>query len=90
MTHSPDFASILYDALNDAVIFAAPPLILATVVAFLVGLFQAVTQIQEQTLPQTIKIVVIVLTLMYFGGVLALPLYQTTSELFNTFGSKVR
>lgn len=83
------FANILYEFLYAAVIFTAPPLILATLIAFLVGLFQAVTQIQEQTLPQTLKIVVITLILLFFGNVLAAPLYATTLNIFNNFGAIV-
>lgn len=66
-------------------IFTLPPLIVATVVAFVVGLFQAVTQIQEQTLPQTIKIFVIGFILLMAGPMLASPLYSTSQDLFTNF-----
>ena len=75
----------LYAVLTDAAIFVAPPLIVATIVAFIVGLFQAVTQIQEQTLPQTIKIFVITAVLIFFGSMLASPLYSITNQIFNEF-----
>lgn len=83
------YATILYEILYDAVIFTGPPLILATLIAFLIGLFQAVTQIQEQTLPQTLKIVVITIILLFFGNVLAAPLYATTLNIFDNFGTIV-
>ena len=75
----------LYTIFYYAALFAAPPLIAATLLAFIVGLFQAVTQIQEQTLPQTIKIFVISLVLIVFGGVLAAPLYTAAIQIFNDF-----
>jgi type III secretion protein S len=60
-------------------------LVIATLVAFLVGLLQAITQIQEQTLPQTIKILVIGFMLIAFGSVLTAPLYSASDELFSRF-----
>lgn len=38
-------SNMLYAMLTDAAIFVVPPLVVATIVAFIVGLFQAVTQI---------------------------------------------
>ena len=49
-----------------------PVIIAATVVGLVIGLFQALTQIQEQTLPFGIKLVAAVLALMltarWIGG----------------------
>lgn len=78
-------SNMLYAMLTDAAIFVVPPLVVATIVAFIVGLFQAVTQIQEQTLPQTIKIFVISLILIFFGTMLASPLYSLTDQIFTEF-----
>lgn len=77
--------SALYNIFYYSAIFLLPPLLIATGVAFLVGLLQAITQIQEQTLPQTIKILVIGFTLIAFGGVLTAPLYSASDELFSRF-----
>ncbi|GGH32037.1 translocation protein [Alsobacter metallidurans] len=78
-------ALALYRILFDCVVFVGPPLLIATVVVFIIGLLQAVTQLQEQTLPQTVKIVVIGFVLLAFGGVLAGPLYASTNEIFSSF-----
>lgn len=75
----------LYSIFYYSAVFLVPPLLLATIVAFLMGLFQAITQIQEQTLPQTVKIFVICLVLIFFGGVLSSPLYTASNELFSNF-----
>jgi type III secretion protein S len=75
----------LYDILYNTAIFVAPPLILATLIAFVVGLLQAVTQIQEQTLPQTIKIATIAVVLLFFGAALASPLMAASDKLFSDF-----
>ena len=77
--------SSLYTIFYYAAVFLVPPLLIATIVAFLVGLFQAVTQIQEQTLPQTIKIFVIGIVLIGFGGLLTAPLYSASDEIFSRF-----
>ena len=56
-----------------------------SIVAFVIGLLQAVTQIQEQTLPQTIKIFVIALVLLSSGTMLAAPLYSLSEDIFTNF-----
>lgn len=83
----PEFTltNALYQILYMSALFVTPPLLVGTGVAFLVGLFQAVTQIQEQTLPQTIKMFAIGLILLMFGGVLAAPLYGASQQLFANF-----
>jgi type III secretion protein S len=47
----------------------------ATVVGLLVGLFQALTQIQDQTLPHAVKLVAVIVaiipTMPWLGGELA-------------------
>ena len=75
----------LYNVLYYAAVFTVPPLLVATIAAFAVGLFQAVTQIQEQTLPQTIKIFAIGLVMLFMGAFLAAPLYSVSDELFSKF-----
>jgi type III secretory pathway component EscS len=77
--------SSLYNIFYYSAVVLVPPLLLATIIAFIVGLFQAVTQIQEQTLPQTIKIMVIGFMLIAFGGVLTAPLYTASDEIFSRF-----
>ena len=75
----------LYAIAYYSALFVAPPLLVATVIAFIVGLFQAVTQIQEQTLPQTVKIVVIALVVAVFGSALGAPLFRVSEEIFTNF-----
>ena len=75
----------LYSIAYFAMLFVAPPLLVATVVAFIVGLFQAVTQIQEQTLPQTVKIFVIAFVVAVFGSALGAPLFRVSEEIFTNF-----
>jgi flagellar biosynthetic protein FliQ len=54
-------------ALIMALLVAAPTLGLSLLVGLLVGLFQATTQINEQTLAFVPKIAVVLLTVLIFG-----------------------
>lgn len=55
-------------ALYLILLLSAGPVAVATVVGLLVGLFQTVTQLQEQTLPFGIKLISVVLTLFLLSG----------------------
>lgn len=80
------FSQYLVAFMMDVVILAGVPLGVATICGLLVSIFQAVTQIQDQTLAQTVKIVAIVFVLLGFGGVIVSPLVQSSSQLFSEFG----
>ncbi|NVK32350.1 MAG: type III secretion system export apparatus subunit SctS [Gammaproteobacteria bacterium] len=60
-----------------------PPIIVATVVGLLVSLFQAVTQLQEQSLPFALKLVALVVTLMAVVPWAGSQLVQYTQQLFD-------
>lgn len=55
-------------ALQLTLILSLPPVIVATVVGLVIGLFQTVTQIQEQTLPFGIKLVAVILCIFLMSG----------------------
>lgn len=79
------YINSLYSVMYYSAILAGPPLIVGTIAAFIVGLFQAVTQIQEQTLPQTVKMLAIGGVLILMGGLLSAPLYSLSDQLFSEF-----
>jgi type III secretion protein S len=64
---------------------SAPVLGVAASVGLIVGLLQAVTQIQDQSLPQTMKLVAILLTIALVGPLLAGSLVHATRDIFNEF-----
>lgn len=72
--------------LSDTVFLAGIPLLVATVIGLVVAFLQAVTQIQDQTLGQTVKIGVLVFILLLFGASLISPLVIRTEMLFSDFG----
>lgn len=49
-------------------LLSAAPVIIATLVGLAVGLFQTVTQLQEQTLPFGVKLLAVVLTMLVLMG----------------------
>lgn len=55
-------------ALQLSLILSMPPVLVATVVGLVIGLFQTVTQIQEQTLPFGLKLVAVILCLYLMSG----------------------
>lgn len=66
-------------------LLAGVPLAVATLVGIIVSFLQAITQIQDQTLGQTAKIVAIAATFMVLGGMLFSPLMEASIQLFDTF-----
>lgn len=70
--------------------FVLPPLLVAMVVGLVVSVLQAATQIQDQTLPQTIKLVAVVATLATFGTALAAPLVRYTEQVLADFPGLTR
>jgi len=84
------FAGYLISFMVNTIVLAGTPLAVATVLGLIVSIFQAVTQIQDQTLSQTVKITAIVIMLLAFGGVLVAPLIQTTNMIFAEFGEITR
>ncbi len=85
MADTTSYASYLVTFMLDAAILAGSPLAIGTVVGLVISFFQAITQIQDQTLSQTVKIVSIVIALLAFGTVLTGPLLNSTQRLFENF-----
>lgn len=63
-------------------LLSAGPVIVATLVGLLIGLFQTVTQLQEQTLPFGAKMLAVVLTLLIMMGWMSRTLIDFGSLVF--------
>jgi type III secretory pathway component EscS len=50
-----------------------------------VAIFQAATQIQEQTLSFTVKLVAVIMTLILMGGFLSSQIMQFANTIFTNF-----
>ena len=74
-----------YEALLLILIMSGPPIIFASIVGLFVAIFQAATQIQEQTLSFAIKMVVVMATVVLMGGWLGSLIYQFAIKIFTNF-----
>lgn len=81
---------VTQQAMKITLMLAAPMLIGALVVGVLVSIFQAVTQIQEQTLSFIPKILVIVAALVIFSPWMMETMTSYTKELFLSIPELVR
>ena len=62
-------------------LLSAPPLIASMVTGFVVGLFQAATQIQDQTLAFVPKLVIVLIVLVAMGPALGSSLVRFTQAM---------
>lgn len=76
---------LTYQALILILVLSGPPIIISMVLGLLVAIFQAATQIQEQTLSFTVKLFAVMLTLMMLGGWLGAQIIQYTNSIFLNF-----
>ena len=56
---------LTYQALILILVISGPPIIISMVLGLFVAIFQAATQIQEQTLSFTIKLFAVIITLSF-------------------------
>ncbi|MDS1029540.1 flagellar biosynthesis protein FliQ [Bacillota bacterium LX-D] len=77
-------------ALYLTLLISAPGLILGLLVGLVISIFQATTQIQEQTLTFVPKIVAVMLSILIFGSWMLNSLLSFTSNLFGNLGSLIK
>jgi len=76
--------NILTQAITVVILASAPMLIIAMVVGLLISIFQATTQINEQTLAFVPKIVCVMLALIIFGSFIFSTVGGFVTRLFDT------
>jgi type III secretion HrpO family protein len=74
-----------YQALLLILILSGPPILISMTFGLVVAIFQAATQIQEQTLSFTVKLVAVILTIMLMGGFLSGEIVQFATLIFTNF-----
>ena len=83
MTDNPDFfVGIAQQALWITALAAAPLLIPALLVGLLLGMVQAATSINEQTLSFVPKLIVVAMVVAVFGGSILLLIADFTREIY--------
>ncbi|MBX5482232.1 MAG: flagellar biosynthesis protein FliQ [Myxococcaceae bacterium] len=76
---------ITQEALYLVLIASAPPIVMSLVVGFIISVFQATTQIQEQTLTFAPKVLVVFGVLALAGTWIGAQLLRFTFQLFDRF-----
>ena len=77
----------LRDAVGVAIKLASPMLLLSMLVGVVVAIFQAVTQIHEQSIGFALKLIVVVAVLLLAGGWMLDTLKDYTYEIFRLIAS---
>ncbi|MGL6105052.1 flagellar biosynthesis protein FliQ [Romboutsia sp.] len=75
--------SVIKEALYTSLLVGGPILILSLVVGLLISIFQATTQIQEQTLTFVPKLIVIALILAVGGNWMLQEIMKFTVKMMN-------
>ena len=80
---SVDLVSYMTQALYLTLWLSLPPIAVAAIVGTLFSLFQALTQIQEQTLSFAIKLIAVFATILLTARWLSGELYNFTISVFD-------
>lgn len=76
-----------YQGLLLILILSAPPVLISMLLGTIVAIFQAATQIQEQTLSFVVKLVSVTLTLMLMGTWLGAQILSFAANIFTNFAA---
>jgi flagellar biosynthetic protein FliQ len=74
--------TVMQDGVMTIITVSAPILIVAMVVGVIISIFQATTQINEQTLAFVPKIVAILVVLLVFAGMMLTNLTDFTHRMY--------
>lgn len=86
---SAELSRLVAETLYLVLLVSAPALLVSLLVGFVVGLLQAVTQVQEQTLSFVPKLVAVAATLAAFGGFMGSELVRFTDALWRAIPTLV-
>ena len=74
---------VMRDAVGVVIKLGGPMLVLSMLAGVLIAIFQAVTQIHDQTIGFILKVVIIVGVLLLAGGWMLTTLQEYTREVFD-------
>ena len=78
---------LVRDAVGVAIRLASPMLLLSMIIGVVVAIFQAVTQIHEQSIGFALKLIVVVTVLLLGGGWMLDTLKDYTYQIFRMIAS---
>ena len=76
---------VTQQALLLVLILSGPPVLISLVVGFIISVFQAATQVQEQTLTFVPKAILVFMSLAIFGAWMGAQLMRFTFNIFDRF-----
>jgi len=85
-----DVMQLFRDAISLIIEVSAPILLTALVIGLVVSIFQAMTQINEQTMTFIPKILGILLSLLFFGNWMLTRLVEFTQQLFGSISMYIQ
>jgi type III secretion protein S len=83
--HTAQFVFYMKQTLYLVLWLSLPPIVVAAVVGVLFSLFQALTQIQEQTLSFAVKLLAVIATLLLSAAWMGSEVYNFSVSLFDVF-----
>ena len=83
--YATEIYQLSYQALLLILLLSAPPILISTLLGLTVAVFQAATQLQEQTLSFMVKLFAVIMVLMLMGGWLSAQIMQFTNNIFINF-----
>jgi type III secretion HrpO family protein len=83
--YQSEIFQLSYQALFLILILSGPPIFVSMILGLFVAIFQAATQIQEQTLSFTVKLIAVILTLMFMGNFLSSQIMSYTQNIMENF-----
>lgn len=82
--------TIARETIITSILLAAPPLISGLLVGLIISIFQAITQIQEQTLTFVPKILAILVSLLIFGPWMLTIITQFATNVLGNLSNIIR
>ena len=85
--NTAEVMDLVRDAVGIAIRLASPMLVLGMIVGVSIAIFQAVTQIHEQSIGFALKLIVVVTVLLVAGGWMLDTLKDYTYQIFQMIAS---
>ena len=79
------FIDVVREGISTLITIIIPPLLVSLAVGLVISIFQAVTQIHEQTLTFAPRIIAIFLTILVIGGWMLQKLLDLALDMFTRY-----
>lgn len=90
MLTQPEILTVMKDAVYVILLGSLPMLAAALIIGVLVSIFQATTQINEQTLAFVPKIIGILFAFLVFGGWIISKVTDFTTEIYSAINTMLK